>query len=477
MTLEEQIRSQWGQHGDWNSAGQDQVSALANLFRANNIDDLSQFSLKARDYTLPGQTYETEAGPVSELGRSGTAYDAYYGDKPLDFLGDINRDGSVSPYQRQSMDVADPNGTGNLRGDGNLLGWSAQGGGNTSFYVTQGPDGTPVVVPQWGSSSAETYGDVRGIASILGLAAGAYYAPETGLAGQMAQGGLKGAAINTAGNAILNPNGDVDSMTSGVLSGLGAGAMTAGIKGYGTQQGWNPTVTNAAANVAKTAVRGGDMRDAATSALTSGVGSWFGGQTGGQSPQSGDIGGGMSYDFASQFDPSLYDFGDTFDPNQSFDWNSINWSDAGSFTGDGFQTGGGGFDWSKLLNGRTLAALLGGTAGALDGKDKQQTTSRDPWAPAQPYLRGLLADGAQLYDQYKANPHSQAQQTAYGNYGGLLDAINSNAPGLLSGFAANASGANNYDRSNPRRQLTGGGAMDLSQWMPSLLGNFGTKKG
>lgn len=125
-------------------------------------------------------------------------------------------------------------------------------------------------------------------------------------------------------------------------------------------------------------------------------------------------------------------------------------------------------------SGMNLGTLAGALAGYADGQDKTQTSSRDPWAPAQPYLKGLLADGAQLYDQYKQQPFSQAQQTAYGNYGGLLDSINRNAPGLLSGFGANASGANNYDRSNPRRALTGGSQMDFSKWLPGLLGNFGT---
>lgn len=130
-------------------------------------------------------------------------------------------------------------------------------------------------------------------------------------------------------------------------------------------------------------------------------------------------------------------------------------------------------------SGLNAGSLLGAVAGALDGGDKQQTSSRDPWAPAQPFLKQQLDQGQALATQYQQQPFSQAQQTAYGNLGGLLDTINRNAGGLLSGFNAAASGANNYDRANPRRQLTGGqalGQMDLSAYAPGLLGNFGTTR-
>ena len=131
-------------------------------------------------------------------------------------------------------------------------------------------------------------------------------------------------------------------------------------------------------------------------------------------------------------------------------------------------------------SGLNAGSLLGAIAGAADGGDKQQTSSRDPWAPAQPFLKQQLDQGQALATQYQQQPFSASQQTAYGNLGGLLDTINKNAGGLLGGFNANATGANNYDRSNPRRQLTGGmglGQMDLSSYMPGLLGNFGTRKG
>lgn len=140
--------------------------------------------------------------------------------------------------------------------------------------------------------------------------------------------------------------------------------------------------------------------------------------------------------------------------NASFDWGNVDLSKLlKTFLGS---------DWTKL----GLAGLA-----AYDAKDQKQTMTKDPWGPAQPYLKGLMADGATLYDQYKQTPFSDQQKTAYNNLGGLLNTINANAGGLMSGFQANASGANNYDRSNPRRQLTGS-TFDMGQFMPGLLNFF-----
>lgn len=118
--------------------------------------------------------------------------------------------------------------------------------------------------------------------------------------------------------------------------------------------------------------------------------------------------------------------------------------------------------------------VLGAYAGYQSSKDQQQTSSRDPWAGAQPMLNSLLGQGQQLQQQYAAQPFSQQQQAAYNNLGGLLNAANTSAPGLLAGMAANSSGANNFDRANPRRALQGGGA-SLAGFNPGLLQFFGGK--
>lgn len=124
--------------------------------------------------------------------------------------------------------------------------------------------------------------------------------------------------------------------------------------------------------------------------------------------------------------------------------------------------------------GQGAAALLGGVVGALDSKDKEQTSSRDPWAPMQPYLLGLAKDGADLYAKYKAQPFSQAQQTAYANQGSLLDSLNQATPGLLQAMQMTAGGQNQFVRGRQQNPVATYGWSGLN-WQPGLLGNFGTK--
>lgn len=129
-------------------------------------------------------------------------------------------------------------------------------------------------------------------------------------------------------------------------------------------------------------------------------------------------------------------------------------------------------DWLS----KNLGGLAGAALGAASSQDQEQTTTRDPWGPAQPFLRQQIDQGMALSKQYADQPFSPQQQTAYNNFGGLLNAINGGAGGLLQGMSANASGANNYDRSNPRRQLTGS-SFDLSGFAPGLLQFFPQSKG
>jgi hypothetical protein len=127
-----------------------------------------------------------------------------------------------------------------------------------------------------------------------------------------------------------------------------------------------------------------------------------------------------------------------------------------------------------LLNGmdagKALATLAGTAAGVAGSKDQQQSTSRDPWGPAQPFLQSLLDQGQQLQQQYRDQPFSDAQKTAYNNWGGLLNAANQGSIGLLQGMQANAGGQNAYDRLNPRKALTG--SSPQFSWNPGLLNFF-----
>lgn len=125
---------------------------------------------------------------------------------------------------------------------------------------------------------------------------------------------------------------------------------------------------------------------------------------------------------------------------------------------------------NTLSDAGKLVTLAGGVAGALDSKDKEQTSTRDPWAPMQPYLLGLADDGRSLYNQYKAQPFSDAQQKAYGNVGGLLDSLNGQAPALM-GLLGQL-GQNQFVRGQRNQTPAGQGA--TLNWSPGLLGNFGT---
>lgn len=140
---------------------------------------------------------------------------------------------------------------------------------------------------------------------------------------------------------------------------------------------------------------------------------------------------------------------------------------AGGAGGAGATTGAGTSGWD------TLAKAAGAVAGAYDSRDQTVASNRDPWGPAQPFLKDLLGQASTLSHQYQQQPFSAAQQTAYGNVGGLLNALNQGAPGLLAGFGANASGANNFDRANPRRALTGSSFQLPAGYSAGLLNFFG----
>lgn len=73
-------------------------------------------------------------------------------------------------------------------------------------------------------------------------------------------------------------------------------------------------------------------------------------------------------------------------------------------------------DWLK--DNKTLVQLGGGLLGALAGKDTTTSASKDPWGPAQPYLKDNLAQNAAMQEHYRLNPFSNEQKAAYQ---GLLD--------------------------------------------------------
>jgi hypothetical protein len=353
--LEDQIRARWGQYGDWKAAGQDQVAALASLLRSNGVTDLGQLNIKARDYSrnLEGGM-ATTTGDASQdyyeegSTQSGRTYDLLYGDKQLGFLGDINSDGSVKPYQAQKWDALTRNedgsytdAAGNWHADAlrsndsvkHLLGWSSAGHGNTSFGIFDGPNGEPIIAPVWGSSSQQTYNDLRGIASVLALAAGGAYAGAGGTTGAVAQGALQGYGTATAGNLLANPDGDVNSLVKSSLAGAATGAVSGGIKAFGADQGWSTATTKAVQGGANAAIKGGDGGDILKGAVMAGANSFLpGGATSATNGQFADLGGAKTMDF-------------NFDPNWDYS------SGGGNFDFTGWNVdgaNGGNFDFSNI---------------------------------------------------------------------------------------------------------------------------------
>jgi hypothetical protein len=126
----------------------------------------------------------------------------------------------------------------------------------------------------------------------------------------------------------------------------------------------------------------------------------------------------------------------------------------------------------------SLGPVLGAVGGALTSKDQDQSatstskTVKDPYAPAKPFIDQQIAQGQSLASQYQQNPFSAGQKQAYNNLTGLLGQINGNLGGLLGGMNAASSGTNNFDRSNPRKALTGS-SINMSGWTPGLLNLFG----
>lgn len=113
--------------------------------------------------------------------------------------------------------------------------------------------------------------------------------------------------------------------------------------------------------------------------------------------------------------------------------------------GSGTAMGGGGGLFSKATDflsdpsnllkvGGTVLGAIGGAAAGGD-KTTSNSSSRDPWAPAQPYLIDNLKTNANAQEFYRQNPFSDLQKQQYQNAFNSLANSQANIPGLL----ANAS--------------------------------------
>lgn len=93
-----------------------------------------------------------------------------------------------------------------------------------------------------------------------------------------------------------------------------------------------------------------------------------------------------------------------------------------------------------LKDNPTLLKLGGAAIGAMTGKDSttSNSSSRDPWKEAQPYLIDNLKTNAAMQEHYRANPFSDLQKQQYQGLFNSLGNAQANVPGLLAN--ANAFG-------------------------------------
>lgn len=276
-SLEDQIRSKWGQYGEWDAAGVDRVAELAKLLRANGIEDISQIGVADTEYDTPASGYWEggDAGHwVDTPAGKGKGFQLTYGDRRLGFLGDVNDDGSVAKVGERDR-IGGPEGAEQLS---NLVGWSANGHGNTRFHLGRDKDGNVFIAPEWASSSDAAFSR-QGLLALAATLGGGYLAA----AGQGANAASTAAttaapagqatnwsaiAANAGKGALIN--GGMTAVRGGSLSDILESAVIGGVGGgagaYGGQMGWNPALTGAAVSGGTTALRGGDIEDIARSA-------------------------------------------------------------------------------------------------------------------------------------------------------------------------------------------------------------------
>jgi hypothetical protein len=106
-------------------------------------------------------------------------------------------------------------------------------------------------------------------------------------------------------------------------------------------------------------------------------------------------------------------------------------------------------------------------SGSNGGGGATQTASKEPWAPAVPWITSNLQRGQELQNQYQASPFNAIQQGAYSGLLGGNDYINQMTPGLLSQMSQ----SQGFDRNNPRArpQAYQFPAMQQMQQMQPLL--------
>jgi hypothetical protein len=250
--LAQQISEQWQGFGiNPEIKGINRANELAQILSNYGISDLSKIGIKQTPYEeMRGQNIGGESGEYIEELYKGNRGQLTYGDQTFGRLGGFGSKGG--------QEFAAPQEYLTKAGDGRYnLAYSAAGKGWTDYDVVVRPDGTPVIVPRWGSSS-----DIDpGLVKFLSLAA----IPFTG----GLSSALAGAGLGTVGGQIA-----ANALISGGLGALAGqdplkaairGGVTAGIGQFATPY------LNELANTASQAV-GGDMLGKIASGAVQGAG-------------------------------------------------------------------------------------------------------------------------------------------------------------------------------------------------------------
>lgn len=98
---------------------------------------------------------------------------------------------------------------------------------------------------------------------------------------------------------------------------------------------------------------------------------------------------------------------------------------------------------ATLAGNKGLGLALGGLLGGLAGQDTTTTASKDPWGPAQPYMKANLIQNALMQDHYAKDPFSADQKAAYQNQANTLANNQANVPNfnqIASNFMASKHG-------------------------------------
>lgn len=111
------------------------------------------------------------------------------------------------------------------------------------------------------------------------------------------------------------------------------------------------------------------------------------------------------------------------------------------------------------------AAILGPVAGAVvgglmsdgGGGGSQQTASKEPWAPAAPWIKDNIRTGQDLQRYYQQNPFNPLQQSAYQNYFADQDNYRQSIAPQMNALAQRLMGGGTYTgRAQPQGGMQGG---------------------